>query len=443
MRSTLIGPALEWESLVTKIETPEANDVAFVNVIGVNLKGEETLLLSGITDGASLSDISAEDYPYLRLIYQAQDDLNLTATQLGNWLVLYTPVAEGIVLYKGQAEPVSLKEGENWTGQYGFVNISGQTFPDSLAVRMTYFNVNSRSAIILTRNIKSPAPGDTTEFSFTLSTSGRGGLNDVDVFVNPKMVPEQYYENNILELSNYLNVEVDEFSPVMEVTVDGRILMNNDFVSPNPRIVMRMWDENDIILKTDTLDVKIFLTYPCELDQCAATPIYFSRNDVEWFAATDTSDFRVVFNPVDLPDGSYILSVEIPDGSGNTTEEPYTGTFQVSRESSVVMLAPYPNPSTDAFTFTLVISGEETPDKYSIEFFGVDGRKVNELNDLTTFIGTNEVIWNGKNSNGTDLPAGVYFYRITLQKEGEAVPVNVPVNTSFFRNGYGKLILVR
>jgi hypothetical protein len=308
---------------------------------------------------------------------------------------------------------------------------------------MTYFNVDSRSAIILTKNIESPAPGDTTEFAYTLSTSGRGGLNDVDVFVNPKIVPEQYYENNILELSNHLNVEVDEFSPVIEVTVDGRILVNNDFVSPNPRMVMRMWDENDIVLKTDTSGIQVFLTYPCDADQCDAIPIYFSRDDVEWFAATDTSDFSVVFSPIELPDGLYRLSVEIPDGSGNMNNEPYTITFQVSRESSVIIQAPYPNPSTQFVTFTIVMTGDEAPDEFFVEIFSVDGRKVSELENLQTIIGTNEITWDGSNNNGVRLPAGIYFYRILLRKNGNEVPVKVPVNATYFSKGYGKLMLAK
>ncbi|HEX5168575.1 MAG TPA: C25 family cysteine peptidase [Cyclobacteriaceae bacterium] len=443
MRSTLIGPAMAWQSLSSKIETPETNDMVSVNVVGVALDGQETILLSGISDDADLSGISAEDYPYLRLVYEAQDDLNLTATQLDNWLVLFTPVAEGIVFYKGQSEPVTLQEGEDWRGEYGFVNITDQSFPDSLLVRMTYFNTTTRTSIDATRNIKSPAPGDTTDFSFVLATTGRGGLNNVDVYVNPKIVPEQYYDNNILELTNYLNVEVDQFKPVLEVTVDGRILMDGDFVSPNPDIVMRLRDENRVIQKTDTLGVNIFLTYPCDLDDCNATPVYFSREDVKWLPATDTSDFKVIFDPTGLPDGFYTLSVEMSDGRSNKSGEPYTITFQVNSESSVILLAPYPNPSHEFFTFTLLISGEASPDNFSLEIFGVDGRKIRELIDLPTIIGRNEITWNGESADGSHLPAGIYFYRINLQQNGKDVPIKVLANTSYFNRGYGKLVLTR
>lgn len=444
MRSTLIGPAAEWESLVNKIETPEANDVASVDVIGVDLQGNETLLLTGVTGEVSLAAINTSEYPYLRLVYKAQDDLNLTATQLEKWLVLFTPVAEGIVLYKGERQGVSLQEGEEWNGKYGFVNISNQLFPDSLQVRINYFNSTSRTSSIITKNIKSPAPGDTTHFSFVLQTTGRGGLNDVDVFVNPRIVPEQYYDNNILELSNYLNVVVDQFNPVLAVTVDGRTLMNGDFVSPNPEIKIRLWDENRVLYKTDTAGVKIMLKYPCELEACADSIIYFNREDVEWFPATDTSDFKVVFRPKDLPDGLYTLTINVNDSYGNSSgNKPYIINFLVSSESSIVLLAPYPNPSAEKFTFTLVISGIEPPDQFSIEIFSMDGRKVNELTNLNTIIGTNEITWNGKNTNGSHLPAGVYFYRIILRNNGKDVNVKVPVNTSYFSKGYGKLVLTR
>jgi hypothetical protein len=208
---------------------------------------------------------------------------------------------------------------------------------------------------------------------------------------------------------------------------------------------MRLWDENRVLYKTDTTGVKIILTYPCALEDCESDSIiYFSSNEVEWLPATDTSDFTVLFQPANLPDGAYTLTVDMSDGHGNASgNEPYSITFEVNSESSIVLLAPYPNPSAELFTFTLVISGVQPPNQFSIEVFSLDGRKVSDLQNLNAIIGRNEITWNGMNINGSRLPAGVYFYRIILRDNGKDVAVKVPANTSYFNKGYGKLVLTR
>src|SRR5690606_12494227 len=207
---------------------------------GVDLQGNETSLLSGVTGTIDLSGIDATENPYLRLEYFAEDELNLTAAQLEKWLVLYTPVAEGMIYYEAPPEQVSLFEGESWSTTYGFVNISDQSFGDSLTVMVDVYNKTSRVADVSYQKIKAPLPGDTTCFSVGVNTVGKGGLNNLSVTVNPRLLPEQYYDNNFLRFTGLLDVEADGYKPVMDVTIDGRYVLNGDYVSANPEIKLRL-----------------------------------------------------------------------------------------------------------------------------------------------------------------------------------------------------------
>lgn len=446
MTTPLIGPAKEWHEFIPQTATPEPDDEVSVDLIGVDLKGNTSVLMSGLNTTTDISSIDATVWPYLRLVFRASDVLNLTPVQLKSWMVAYTTVAEGLVFFQGNPSAESLREGEVWRGGYGFVNISEKAFPDSLEVQLSVLNKPTRQSDESFLQIKSPSPGDTTFFNTEVETLSRVGANDVEVFVNPRVVPEQYYENNLLRLPDHLMVEGDHFKPVLEVTIDGRIPIDGDFVSANPEIVLKLWDENSALIKTDTSGVSISLEYPCPSGACDNDPaIYFSRDDVNWFAATDTSDFKVVFNPANLPEGEYRLAVEISDASGNmASADPYEITFQVKYESSVVLLAPYPNPSLATVIFTLVISGEEAPDAFDLMVFGVDGRMVREIRvDNGLVVGTNEIFWDGRNDTGQDLPGGVYPYRIILRRQGQEVPVKVPVMANYFRAGYGKVVLIR
>jgi hypothetical protein len=443
MTSERIGPALEWHEAFQNTATPEPQDVLSIDLIGEDLEGNTSLLISGLDATTDLSLVDPEQWPYLRLRFHAEDELNLTPVQLQSWIVTYTPVAEGIALFVDDASPETLREGQVWTKTFGFANISSGTFSDSLQVQFRMTNKVTHQQQVSTFRIKAPAPGDTTTFSIQAETLGFTGKNDLEVFVNRRILPEQVYENNQLYIPDGLEVEPDVFKPVLEVTFDGRALADGDFVSANPTIVLRMWDENDHFLKKDTVGIRMFLEYPCP--PCSGDPsVYFSRADVEWFPATATSDFIVNFTPSDLPDGEYRFSVSFEDASGNAIgSEPYSITFRVQREESVLMLAPYPNPSPGFVVFTFIVSGEDAPDAMDVTVISPDGRELRHLSPRQIVVGTNEIIWDGTLDSGQPLQNGLYLYRVRLWRNGVPQMIKVPVQTKYLQGGYGKIMLLR
>jgi len=443
MTTPRIGPATAWHSFVAQAAFSEfpVTDLYRFNLYGVTLQGQSNLLLVDAGNTADLSFIDAEQYPYLQVEFFAEDATNLTPPQLKKWMVLYTPVAEGVLTFSGGTGTVSLQEGETWIGNYGFKNISLKNFSDSLSVRMEVFTQQSLASELRTVKIKAPSPGETTPFTFTVTTTEKSGLNDVKVFVNPKILPEQYYENNVLELAGYLDVKADLFNPVLDVTIDGRYPQNGDYVSPNPKIKIILWDENSRIKKTDTLGMKLFLTYP---GNPAPTPIYLSRNDVAWFAQTDDTYFRIEFSPQNLPEGEYTLQVEARDARNNASGTiPYSVTFNVSYEHAAYLMAPHPNPVSATVSFVLVFTGETPPDKFVLDIFNSNGQPVHTLEFGEFIIGTNRLVWNGTDVRGNPLADGLYLYRVRLFSNGQPVPIKIPEGDRFLKNGYGKLIFAR
>ncbi len=420
MTSSTIGPAVEWQSIsmqATTSDVPVTDQFSF-DVVGLTLLGEETVLRTGLTGAPEdISDVGASQHPYLQLVFHAADEVNLTSPQLKKWLVAYTPAPEGVLTFSGTTEPQNLKEGEIWIGTYGFQNISAKEFSDSLTVEYNIFNTTSRTSDLRYKKIKAPTPGQETAFDLTIDTKEKTGLNDVKVFVNPRILPELYYDNNVLELKDYLNVEVDIFNPVLDVTVDGRYLLNGDYVSANPAIVIKLWDENSLLLKTDTTGISVLLKFPCDTEDCPFTAIYFTRPDVQWQPATSTTDFRVEFSPQDLPAGSYTLWVEAKDERNNTSgAEPYEITFVVVEDNSVIVQTPYPNPSSSTFFFSIVITGDVQPEEMSLEIINSNGQIVGEYTRHEFFTGTNIVPW-----DASHLPGGLYFYRLKLIREKEEI----------------------
>ncbi|SKC88676.1 putative type IX secretion system sortase PorU2 [Ohtaekwangia koreensis] len=425
MESKLIGPAKEWESFIANTRNVESQDAMSFDILGIKLNGEEEIIYQDIVDDLDLSSIDAGVYPYLKLVYKTGDNINLTPAQLEKWLVLYTPVPEGLLVFKNNYEPQTISEGEVWEGTYGFINISDKEFTDSLSVRYELFNKDQRVSQLEYIKIKPPAPGDTSKFSLNISTSGMVGLNDVNVFVNPQVEPEQYYDNNVLSLTDYLNVTLDEFAPVLDVTIDDRHVLNGDFVSSNPFILVRVWDENKKNFKHDLEGMKVYLTYPCEEEDCSPTPIDLTSAEVTWYPATETSDFRIEFKPTNLPEGKYTLRVEASDARNNSSgADPYLIDFVVSKETSITVSEPYPNPSASEFYFRIIMSGESLPENFNLELVDVNGKLLHAFSqdDIADFhIGVNNLKWDGTDLNGNTMPDGVYIYKLQLNLNGSQI----------------------
>jgi hypothetical protein len=223
-------------------------------------------------------------------------------------------------------------------------------------------------------------------------------------------------------------------NPVLDVTVDGRHLVNGDFVSANPLVNILVLDESEHFRKKDTVGVNIFLAYPCEGD-CQLVRINFSSPDVEWFAATDTSEFRVIFRPENLQPGQYTLQISATDGNGNTSgAASYRVNFVVSDENSVLISEPYPNPTSVQSTIQITLSGNELPTDFSMRFYSATGSFVKSMSVDSLepfFIGTNHITLETKDSSGGLLPQGVYIYDLRLVVGGEE------------RSKTGKLVIVR
>ncbi len=435
MTTGLIGPAISWQSLTAHYTELEATDVVSFNIIGVRLNGSEELLFTDATKEQDLGSLNASEFPYLKVVFKASDNINLTAAQLNNWIVIYTPAPDGLLIFKGPIAQQVFNEGQKWQGPYGFINITNQTFSDSLTVHAEVYNQASRTSQLNKLKIKAPLPGDTTTFYVDVNTINKAGLNDVNVYVNPKVTPEQYYDNNVLQLRDYLRVDVETIRPVLDVSIDGRYIENRDFVTSNPFILIKVWDENKNILKTDTTGMEVYVSYPCDSEPCGPTPISLSSQEIKWYPATATTPFRIEFHPPNLSDGVYTLRVEATDSRANSSgSEPYEVQFTVANETSVTIKDPFPNPFTNDVYFKIVITGNELPDAFDMKLTDVNGKILGHYgnySDPAFHIGTNELSWNGTDPGGNLLPSGVYIYKMMLYIQDRYV------------EKIGKLVLVR
>lgn len=443
-----IGPSRSWSKLFQQVATQNAEDNYAVQLIGVNQQGQELVLRNlGTEPETDIKGISAEQFPYLRIRASFADSVQKSPPILKRWMVIYEEVPEGILFYDtpriNPGEVLSFAEGDSIRIRYAFRNVSGSDFPNPLVVQYQLQNQQNNQSHTWQDTLPALRAGETANFTMRLSTLERVGRNRLNVYVNPRIQPEQIYENNILEA--LFQVNRDSINPMLDVVFDGVHIMDGDIVSPSPLITVSLKDENKFLIRKDTVGLELFLN---SCDSCQFNRIPFSHPRVSW-GNVGGNTFQVNFQPEKLPDGKYTLMVQGADVTGNNSGTiPYKVSFQVINESKVTHVYPYPNPFSDRVRFVFTLTGSEVPDEIKIQIMTVSGRVVREItqdeigpvrigNNLTSYA------WDGRDEFGDQLANGVYLYRVFMRSQGQDIRRRETAGDRMFKEEFGKMYLMR
>jgi hypothetical protein len=440
-----IGPAAVWERFFQNVNARnwinEEEHTRF-DILGVQNNGEEVVLIPGTSSTElDLSSIDPESYPYLRLRYTMDDPNSTAPAQLDRWQVNFEGVPEGVLIEKSPGDRIRLKEGQNAEIHFIFKNASVYNFLDSIRVDWKMTNFTTKKVENFTRKLPAVKAGEQIEFSLEFNSIGRAGETALEVFANPRILREQTYRNNQIDLGVAFVVEGDNSTSLLDVNFDGVYIMDGDLVSPNVMVTALLKNDQSLIYKSDTLGMEIFMKKNCE--GCQFTRLNFSNPNLTWTPASESDDFRVSFIPGPLEDGIYTLRVANED-----SPQPYEITFEVVNESQITNFYPYPNPFSSSVRFVFTLTGAEIPDEIKIQIMTVTGRVVREIlqNELGAIrIGNNitEYAWDGRDEFGDQLANGVYIYRVMVRKNGQFMEHRPTAGDRGFTKGYGKMYLLR
>lgn len=444
LTSPRIGPARSWTSFEYDVKENGGDQTSFV-ISGITKSGLSAQLFSQNRIGQlDISTVDADTYPYLQLEVVKSDLLDLTPPVLRALTFQYDPAPDGMLISPQLAND-ELPEGQSYARSFQFFNPSDQSFADSVQVSFTLVNTTSGNSFTQTYRAMGPEAGDTLVLPVTFPTVGKVGTNNLNVTVSGEL--EQYGANNQLSVAAALVVEKDEVNPVLDVTFDGSYILNGDIVSPRPSIRVRLRDDNPYLFKNDTSGLAIYLKEPCET--CQLERVAFSDPKISYTAASDESDFEILYQPGPLEDGDYILQVQGQDESGNNAgSEPYEIGFQVINASSITHFFPYPNPFSTRTRFVFTLTGSELPDEIKIQIMTVTGRVVREItqDEIGPIkIGQNitQYAWDGRDEFGDQLANGVYLYKVFIRQNGERVDHRFSSADRAFKHGFGKIYLLR
>lgn len=454
MSSTIIGPALKWNTIDynwLSEEVPVTDEVTYT-LYGYSKDGVKEVLYDSVPKNADISFIDSKLYPYLQLGVNAVDTKNSTSPQFDYWRIIHEEIPEGAI--NPQKYLVKSKDtipfGSSYKAAVAFENITDIDM-DSILVKFTVKDANNKITISYKRF--APLPGNqfiVIDFEYVFNQISNQGLNTIIFEVNPDNDQlEKHHFNNFAIFTVIL--EKDILNPIMDVTFDGRHIIDGEIISPKPEILINLKDENKNLALNDTSLFKLFITTPN-----STTPISLDPRSSDFsFIPADESKLdvenvaKLFYRPSFLEDGTYELRVQGADRSLNDAgTNDYRVQFKIDTRPAISNFINYPNPFSTATQFVFTVTGTEVPTDIKIQIMTVSGKIVKEITAAelgSIHIGQNitNYKWNGTDSYGDKLANGLYLYRVTARINGKNMELLEGSTDKYFKKGFGKMYIVR
>ncbi|MBL7788180.1 MAG: hypothetical protein JNM36_19880 [Chitinophagales bacterium] len=455
-KTPLIGPATQWQTVEWQTiphENPSADEQT-VQVFGIQ-NNQETLLFTTNNSPIDISSIAANQYRFIRLQLNTKDTINNTPPQLQHWRVLFHRAPEMAINLTNQFVFYNdtLNQGEDLSLLYSITNPEIHA-TDSVNIHYQITTENGQVYQLTPPALPPINPQSTTTAQFSYSTDNMIGHNILAVVINPNDEQiEKFKFNNVMYLPFF--VTTDKINPNIDVTFDGRHIIDGELIAAKPTINIRIKDDNRNLELNDTSDYRLFLVNKDSLNLWSIEQrIYFNNPNITFTPATDQAATNnnniatISYRPT-LPDGTHVLKVEAKDRSNNNfANDAYRISFTVDNRPAISNLLNYPNPFTTSTRFVFTLTGAEVPQDLRIQIMTVSGKVVREISTTelgNIHIGKNitEFAWDGTDQYGNKLGNGLYLYKVTNHLNGQTLQHYDTPADRFFENNLGKMYLMR
>ncbi len=413
VESEPIGPANRWNSLAGNMASTAPTSNIVVDVLGFHKRDktwEQIQSDLSLSEPVALSHINANLYPKLKLRAKLTDAQGFDSPYLKNWRVSYDPVpdiaiADDVVTVSRDSVP----EGSVISITAEVHNV-GYVTADSIPIRFDFRDPAAGRKKIVTNVIDRLESGANKTTSFSWNTAGHPGLNQLYLEIDPDDSLNELSEANNL-YSTQVQVDADTLRPDISLTFDGQEIVEGQFVSKQPQIIISVHDNNPAPIGQDTSKIHLVLN---------GSRIAYTQNTqrLEFLSTENVNDptlkARLKFSP-ELTDGEYLLEVFVKDNSGNSAYQ--RRFFKVTAELKLLDVLNYPNPFQDDTYFTYFLT--QPADFVVIKLYTVAGRLIRQIENVSGHSGFNKVYWNGLDQDYDRIANGVYFYKIIARLGNE------------------------
>lgn len=407
--SNIIGPAKSWTQMNWDPVIPTGSSLEF-DIYGIDNGGGQFLLKQNLQSYqfTELSSINASEFPKLNIVSKFKiDSLTGNASPLLRSISMNYSSASEMLIDKNSLTINSAVTDRSEGSAVSF-NMYNAGFNQINGVIVNFYNGPvSDSLIIATDTIKQiMKPDSMLHYSRSILQSALVRSAAVNIYVRPRDHTNELYTFNNKAGFEKTVIGTGNISGV-EVYIDGRLIGMNEQTVVNPMVKVLLKNENTHSL-TDTSALSIILN-----NNYVSYFMNGSTNPVLRKAADNNQSASVDFSPV-LNEGKNELMIVYRNDEGSRD----TTAFElfVSGEMSVGEIYNFPNPMTNETSFMVDVAGLVTGDQFKIKIYTISGRLIREL-EFFPQGGTNQIPWDGRDSDGDVLANGTYLYKLVYDNK--------------------------
>ncbi len=401
----IIKNSAKWLNVTKSDSLPLGSEINYIPIGIKNDNSTDTLTaLQFISNVSDLGYVDANIYPALKIISQFQTNANYETPLFKNLGVNFIPVPDLATNYQIVfATDDSVIIGKNIGLQFYVYNV-GESKADSFDVKVEVINDDNSRQTIFTQRVDSLNYNEKKYFELDYNTSIGSGSKSFLISIDPNNeVRELFEDNNFFSIPFY--VQPDTSISTITLTFDGYDIIDGDYISPNPAILIELNDES-LLPITDPSSVLIYLNDDL---------ISHDTSIISYTFSSENPKVTVDFKP-SLSDGDYTLKVLWKNSEGNIVDSSgVEKNFQVSSEAQLLYVYNYPNPTSGETNFTFKLT--QIPDEITIKIFTIAGRLIKEIdkNSSELKFDFNKIYWDGRDEDGDPIGNGVYLYKVIMQ----------------------------
>lgn len=389
---------------ILSVQLPQPSAGASVVVYGRTTEGTESVVATLTSSEPTVTWPNGANIRSVRFVAELQADRD---GSLGDIVLTYDPADEYLV--ESDAVVLStnnLLRGDTLTAVTTVRNVR----PDRPAVDVPVA-VMIRSATVSTPVFRVDSVTDvetdgTRMSTWLLPTTNAEPTSLVTVTLDPERRKRQLYTLNDVAQATF-TVYNDTVTPLLDVFVDNRRVVDGDYVLMEPFFDIRLRDSSRLPV-TSPDNLTIFIN-GVRIRSATSSDFVFHPSAT---AVQETGDnlARAVARfsfPLELGQNNLLIRAE--DASGNRVEHLIALWTTNRPELRGVDVAP--NPSNGPVTFRFTLRDSAATRSAVLDIYDVQGRKIDQL-PVELTIGSGAVTWNGRGQGGTSLPTGIYVWRL-------------------------------
>lgn len=404
-----IGPASGWKELKLAYNYFKENDLVF-KLLGIRKdRSIDTITTYSANDSLiNLTNISSSTYPHLQLLaeFNYNGITNRPFLQLVEFDYIKPPEL-GLNYQVVSIQSDTITQGESNTIKF-YVYNAGETAADSFGVKLSLIKPDKSIYLLQTFFVESLDPMSRIYFEYDHRDKFENGWGEMafEIQIDPNNnITELYKDNNKFRIPFFVKKDTTTSitSALLNVTFDGKEILDGEYVSSNPSILISV-DYQSSQTITDSTSLDIYLDGR-----------RIPHSDLKMNPNQSADNFSYDYKPL-LNDGEHYLKIAgknaIPFSVENLL---YEKIFLVSSKAKILDVYNYPNPFTSSTNFTFKLT--QVPEELEIKIYTVAGRLIKEIKKYSSDLNTNfnSIYWDGKDEDGSNLANGVYLYKVIIR----------------------------